>query len=104
MYYALALCAIIIIAAMLVFEKKIVGKIIAWKILSEEKFFFHHDLGNKIILELEDDDTISKEEWDEWLKISIFADERFNQKSVKQVESEGLEEIVRAIIEEKKET
>ena len=104
MYFftAVVLYAILIIVVLL-FKKQIVAKIISWKLASEEKIYFHYDLGNKIVLELEGDETISPEEWEEWLKISIFADERFNQKSKKRVESEGLEAIVREIIEEKKE-
>jgi len=72
-------------------------------LIGEEKIHFHNDLGSKIVIELEGDETISPEEWEEWLKISIFADKRFNEKSRKQVESDGLEQIVREIIEEEKE-
>ena len=96
-------CCVILVFTVLLFKRQIVAKIISWKLIGEEKIHFHHDLGSKIVIELEGDETISPEEWEEWLKISIFADKRFNEKSRKQVESDGLEQIVREIIEEEKE-
>lgn len=72
------------------------------KLVAQEAFFFHQDLGNKIEA-LEEDATMTSKDWEKMLEIAKFADERFLYKCPELIpEFQSLAEVVEEIIEDRK--
>lgn len=88
----------------LLFYWKIRPRLAMRKLVAKEAFFFHQDLYKKIEL-LEDDQSMTNEDWEKMLEIAQFADERFLKKCPGLVpEFQSLAEIVAEIIEERQES